>query len=279
MKEREAALNSAKEKLVPFPLKTIILAGGRGTRLEPVTGGKIPKCFVPIDSSETIRGIDYLDKVFQENHLFDVVFSADYYYSQYESFANNKPYYSMIYQTENAGNGGSVEQAINEYGYGYQYLVISPDTYFDSKDLNKLITNHQPGTISWGVGEALPIMDSYYGLVVDQKTNAILGDTKLDWWKNWDLAGTKQYVKGAVQIIDPKIFMESLEVFKRLSHKPYPLDLYWDIFPLIEERNRRQITRGDQSFLQAVIFEDLIIDYGTPERLDFTRKNFNFSLN
>ena len=69
--------------------------------------------------------------------------------------------------------------------------------------------------------------------------------------------------------------MESTKIFKRLSHKPYPIDLYWDIFPLIEERNRRRIERDQESFLQAVIFDDVIVDYGTPDRLDFTRKIFN----
>lgn len=254
-----------------YPLKTIILAGGRGHRLESITGGKIPKCFVPIDPLLTVKGIDYLNKIFIENNLTDVVFSADYYYLQYEEFIKNKPYTMLLQKTE-IGNGGAVEQAIEEYGYSFQYLVISPDTFFSSRDLNNLIKNHKMGTISWAVGEKTSIMDSYFGLVVKQSDNSILGDTKLNWWKHWNTDGCKQYVKGAINIIDPYIYMESTDIFKRLCKKRYPIDLYWDILPLIEERNRRRVINNRQSFLQAYIFEEPIIDYGTPERLEFTRK-------
>lgn len=262
---------NSKELENSYPLKTIILAGGRGHRLESITGGKIPKCFVPIDPLLTIKGIDYLNKIFIENNLTDVVFSADNYYSQYEKFIKDKPY-AMLLQKAGVGNGGAIEQAIEEYGYSFQYLVISPDTFFSSRDLNNLIKNHKTGTISWAVGEKTPIMDSYFGLVVRQSDNSILGDTKLNWWKNWNIDDCKQYVKGAINIIDPYIYMDSTLIFKRLSKKGYPIDLYWDVLPLIEERNRRRVINNHQSFLQAIIFEEPIIDYGTPERLEFTRK-------
>src|SRR3990167_7253916 len=170
-----------------YALKTIILAGGRGRRLEPVTNGEIPKCFVEINTKTGVRGIDYLEDMFAslDFNPEDVVFSADYYFDQYQREIHKKnPNYTMLYQQQNVGNGGAVEQAIHEYGMDYQYLVISPDTYFSGKDLATLIKNHQPRTISWGVGEFHETMESYHGLVVDSNTQAILGDTKLAWWKD-----------------------------------------------------------------------------------------------
>lgn len=264
--------NVSKETRDFYPLKTIILAGGRGKRLESITDGKIPKCFVTIDQFSEVKGIDHLHKIFIENNLTDVVFSADYYYSQYEEYIKDKPY-SMLLQKENVGNGGAVEQAIEEFGYKFQYLVISPDTFFSSKDLNTLIKNHKIGTISWAVSEKETlIMDSYFGLVVNKSDNYILGDKKLKYWKDWKIENCQEYVKGAINIIDPYVYMDSMSIFKRLSKKSYPIDLYWDILPLIEERNRRRVVSNRQSFLQATIFKEPIIDYGIPERLDFTRK-------
>lgn len=258
-------------KLEHYPLKVLMLAGGRGKRLEEVTGGKIPKCFVSIDTEGRTRGIDHLHNIFQRLGIHDVTFSADYYYDQYEEFVANTQY-NMLFQRPGGGNGGAVEQAIEEYGMGSQYLVMSTDTYFSAHDLKKIIDNHSPGTISWGVGKEIPLMESYYGLVVDEATQAILGDTKLPWWKEWDLSGTKQYVKGGIQIIDPIVYMESLNVFKRFCKQEYPHDLYWDVFPLIEERNRRLISRDSDSILQAVVFDDELMDYGAPDRLEATRK-------
>lgn len=266
--------NALKEVQPKYPLKTIMLSGGKGVRLGPITKEKIPKCFVPINSSLTIKGIDYLDNIFKKNNITDVVFSANFYYSQYEEYIKNTSY-SMLYQGDFAGNGGAVEEAIEKFGDSFQYLVISPDTFFNSNDLNNLIKNHKPGTISWGVGKEIQLMDSYFGLIVDKSTKAILGDTKLNWWKNWNLDGSEQYVKGAINIIDPIIFTESISIFKKLCKKNYPIDLYWDILPLIEERNRRRILKGQDSFLQAIIFKNPIIDYGTPERLELVQRIYN----
>lgn len=150
--------------------------------------------------------------------------------------------------------------------------MISPDTYFSSKDLDRLIKLHNPGTISWGVCEHLPEMEDYYGLVVESTTGNVLGDVKLDWWKGWSTENTEKFVKGAIHIIDPVIYMRAMESYKRICGIDYPIDLYWGVLPCIEERNRRLISRGKGSFLQALVFEKPIVDYGTPERLEFTRK-------
>lgn len=100
---------SEQEPRPSYPLKTVILAGGRGERLSSITGGLVPKCFVNIDGNSGVRGIDWLDEVFKNLNLTDVVFSADFYYNQYKEFIKRVGRYSIIRQKDNVGNGGAVE--------------------------------------------------------------------------------------------------------------------------------------------------------------------------
>lgn len=259
-----------EEKHSPYPLLTLLLAGGRGYRLTPITQGLIPKCFVNIDTKNQVRGIDFLDAVFKKLALSNVVFSADHYYQQYEEFVS-KTKYSMLFQRP-GGTAGAIEQAIEHYGLELQYLVISPDTFFSSQDLAKLILAHKPGQISWGVSMDVTQMETYYGLIVENGSNSVIGDNKLGRWKGLEYPDSTKYVKGAINMIDPVIFMKSLSLYKRFCKKGYPIDFYWDFLPFFEEYNFRKQERGFDSQLTAVVFENPIIDFGTPERLKYLKK-------
>lgn len=276
--EQAQHLNSGENS---FQLKTVLMVGGKGIRLEPVTKNLIPKGFVTIDDEQKVKGIDHLITTLRYAGITDPLLSVHHYSGAYEEYAATKePTLRLFKRTGEAGNGGALGQLIERYGYGMQYLVVAADIFINPKDVQKLITQHKPGTISWGVTQLdYDAMEPYFGLVVDDSTKAILGDVKLPWWKNWDLAGKSLYLKGAIQVIDPIVYMESLAVFKRLCNKNDNLDLYWDISPLVEERNRRRITRGKSSILQATVFDYPTLDYGTPERLDLMRREYQKLIN
>src|SRR6266567_8767190 len=168
---------------LPYPLKTIVLLGGKGTRLSSVTGDRIPKGFVEINKDKTIRGIEFLEAALHQAGITDIILSLGYYSEQYEAFAKGKPY-EFFYQTPLSGTSGALEDVVNHYGYSYQYLVLSGDIYFDPRDVIKMLYEHTPNTITWGVMPlAYEQMEPYHGLVVDEKTKAIIGDVKSAWWK------------------------------------------------------------------------------------------------
>lgn len=264
-----------------YPLMAVCMVGGKGLRLEAITKNTIPKGFVTIDDEQKVKGIDHLITTLNCAGITNPLLSVHHYSEAYEEYATTKePTLRLFKRSGEVGNGGALGQLIELYGYGIQYLVVSADIFINPKDVQKLITQHKPGTISWGVTRLdYDVMEPYFGLVVDDSTKAILGDVKLPWWKNWDLAGKSLYLKGAIQIIDPTVYMKSLAVFKRLCNKNDNLDLYWDISPLVEERNRRRIARGQPSILQATVFDYPTLDYGTPERLDLMRREYQKLIN
>lgn len=255
----------------PYSFKTIVLVGGKGSRLDSVTLGKIPKGFVEINKDKTVRGIDHLDDILARNGIQNAIFSTRNYSEPYETFVRGKSYI-VFYQSKETGTSGAIEEIFKEHGYDHQYLVISGDVYCHYLNIAKMLQNHIPGTISWGVTNLdYPLMEPYYGLVVEKNSHAIIGDIKLPWWQEGDFAGTNLYVKSAVNIIDPIVYRDAVQIFRKKIYKEYPLDLYWDILPCFEDYNRKRMTVGESSLLQAIKMDYPFIDYGTPERLELTR--------
>jgi NDP-sugar pyrophosphorylase family protein len=257
-------------------IKVLLLVGGEGTHLAPVSNG-ISKGLVTIDQNGTISGAEHASRLFRSLGLADVTLLAKHQAEQYGEFAKRNKY-DVLNQEKDSGNGGAVEEAIATFGFDKQYLVISVDTYFSARDAASLINAHEIGTVTWGVSRPNPDlgMESYHGLVINSQKQ-VIGDVKQHWWKNWGLNGMRLVTKGAVQIIDPRCYVWSAEVFKRLTGNPSSTDLYWDIMPLMEEQNRRRILHGQSSIVNAVIFEDDLIDYGTPERLAITRRRYDLA--
>lgn len=254
-----------------YSFKTIVLVGGKGSRLDSVTQGKIPKGFVEINKDKTVRGVDHLNDILARNGIQNAIFSTRNYSEPYETFVRGKSH-AVFYQSKETGTSGAIEEIFEEYGYEHQYLVMSGDVYCHYLNIAKLLQNHVPGTISWGVTSLdYPLMEPYHGLIVKKNSHAIIGDSKLPWWQEGDLTDTDLYVKSAVNIIDPVIYRDAVRIFQKKIYKEYPLDLYWDILPCFEDHNRKRVAAEEPSLLQAVKMDYPFIDYGTPERLELTR--------
>lgn len=250
----------------------LILAGGHGTRLDEITHGKYHKTFVPINRNSSIRGIDHIMKVIRDNRINTVHLISDTYISDFEDYAAEVQDCKLFQQIKYGGTGGAIVEFIESSKTQKQLLVMASDMYVSSSDVRSLLLAHKDGQITWGVSKPSSTMQNYHGLVVDNTTHAILGDVALSWWKNWNYPNTTLYTKGGVHLIDPTLFLKEVELFQRLSKRGYPIDLYWDILPLMEEQNRRRIERRKTSILQAVSFTRPVIDFGTPEGLVEVRK-------
>ena len=214
-------------------LRALILAGGKQTRMESVTQNKSPKSFVILDEKSQKRGIDYVAEMLASVPIEDVVVSANDYLPFFKEIG--KVPYQLTYQRKEANTGGAVFDAIQEYGTEKQYLVMSPDCFVFPDDLARLVLEHKEGTISWGVSrKSTHSMEEYNGLIIDKETHAVLGDVKLPWTKKIP-DNTELVVKGAVQLIDPKLYLKLFAMHKRLCNKIERVDLYYDICPMSEE--------------------------------------------
>jgi NDP-sugar pyrophosphorylase family protein len=257
-------------------IKVLLLVGGKGTRLSSVSGD-ISKGLITIDQDGKISGTEHSSMILKNLELNDVVLLVRHKSDQYIEFAE-KHGYAILHQNEESGTGGALEEAITEFGADKQYLVMATDTYLYATDVARLLSAHLIGNVTWGVSIRNPDldMDSYYGLVLDSQNN-VIGDVKQHWWHNYSVDQMQLVTKGAVQIVDPMLYLHSVKVFKRLAGNPSAIDLYWDIMPLMEEQNRRRINKGQNSVVKGVIFDHDIIDYGTPERLAITRARYDIA--
>ncbi len=257
-----------------FGVKVIVMAGGRGRRIESITKGEIPKDFIAIDKKQNIRGIDYIHSILRNLGLDDVTYSANYYYGLYKEALFDTSY-KLHYQQEGDNHGTDLYKIITEQEVNYQYLVLTTDMYFGSSDLQKMIAIHKIGTATWSTAHfQFPEMEPYRRLVVDDKTNAVLGDPTSLWWQRNSDSNPNLYIEGSIIMTDPELYLQVYRLHTRLYKKLTGLDLYSDVGYLLAEKNRRRIARGFGSIFNACIFANPFIDYGNPERLELVRRVF-----
>lgn len=259
------------EKL-PYDTKVIIMAGGRGKRLEQITHGKIPKDFVEIDTVKHIRGVDNILAILRENKLTDITYSANYYLPQYEKDLSDKGI-KFHYQNEGDGHGNDLLKIINEQGTNSQYLILPTDIYIHSGDLDRLLRNHKLGTVSWGINfQSYSVMNEYKNLLKRKNSTDLISKTHSQYYPIAQKDTNTELVYNTVTLIlDPQIYLYAYKMFTRLTHTDINIDLYKDVGAILAEINRRNTERGKNSILNTVSFLYPVIDYGTVPRLAFLR--------
>lgn len=254
--------------------KAIVMAGGKGKRLESVTGAMIPKDFVYLDRFRGVRAIDYLHSTLQELNLNNVIYSANHYYSQYQKELHTTPY-ELRYQEEGDNHGTDLRKIIDEEGSEYQYLILPTDTYFSGNDIRKLLSSHQPGSVTWAVSAYNEnLTEDYRALFVGNRYNEVIGKRNSLWWKGQCDNDFTIYSSSAIMIWDGEVYKKSYDLFSRFCKKTSGVDMYIDVAHMLAERNRRRIERGKTSLINAHVFTDSLIDFGIPERLELTRALF-----
>ena len=229
-------------------VETLMLAGGLGKRLEDITGGNQPKCFVELKHQYT--ALDYVLEQLQKIGL-TATWSADNYYYQYQNFLE-KTDHRMLWQKP----GGIVEAIKQPSG---TVLAIALDCIFPFKDIPDMISRHQPGTITWAVTKyPYPDMEAYRGMDVTAN-GAIIG------------RGDRSITRAPVTIIDTELLKEFTT--SAPSHGEGE-NLYFDVLVRVERENRMRLVRGEKSILNAYFLSGPVIDFGTPARLFELKSNF-----
>lgn len=262
-------------------LRVIVMAGGRGIRLESITKGLIPKDFIPLSKDGTKRGIDHTMESLNRIGLTDVIYSVNYYYDIYaKEFAGTKV--KLHYQDENDSHGIDLHKIITTEGGDKQYLILPTDVLFHPSDLRNLILAHQPGTITRGVSlYKYKEMEPYYRTYVDPTKKAIVGVDGSPFQKKAPTITTEKVVGSPIMIIDPTLYQKLFKFHSKYTHKESKIDLYLDILWLTTEWNKRRVESGRDPILFAHMFDHAHIDFGTPTSLSLARDvydSYNSSL-
>lgn len=254
-----------------------ILLAGRGVKLNSVTNGLMDKCLVPVQNN--VNTLDVIMRTFREIGVNTVIShlsaAPDKHAVDTYSYLLKKGYsIEVLIEPPNIqiGSGGAIERFARLHDCQKPILAIVGDMHYDWSKFGNFIDFHKAGTISWFTSSLkMPIMEKYFGLVAT-KDGSVVGDTKINWGGTTD--GYKVLTKGGVIIADRNMYLELFDRYTQLTGAK-DVDLYWDLLPFIEEINLKRIVDNESSLLNAYDSEGVILDIGTPELLEFTRKYLN----
>lgn len=265
-------LNNNREiERIAANTRVVVMAGGRGRRLESITNGRIPKDFVPIDRTEAVRGIDHTIRTLQAIELTDVIYSANYYYNMYQDELSGIGV-QMHLQEEDDCHGIDLYKIIKKEGEDKQYLVLTTDILYKPSDIRNLLQQHRPYTISRGVSQhTYSEMEPYYRTHVEPNDNLIVKVDGSPFQQEEVGFPTEKVVGSPVLVIDPSLYLELFRIHELYTSKHSDVDLYTDVLWLATELNRRRAEKGRKPILFAHMFEKAHIDYGTPAGLELTR--------
>ena len=187
-------------------MKAIILAGGRGKRLRPITD-KIPKPLIPINNKPLIeRTIKYLKKY----GITEIIISSGYKSNLIEKFLKKKKNFGckIIFSTEKTplGTGGAIKKALKHVNEK-SFLVLNGDIVTNI-DLKKILK--KPNTI------AANELKTKFG-TMNIKNNKILKfNEKKDVTNVWMNPGIYHLSKNTEKLIPKKGSLEGI-VFPKMA--------------------------------------------------------------
>ena len=253
----------------------VVMAGGRGVRLQSITNGIIPKDFVPISEDGKKRGIDHTLNSLSCIGLTNIIYSVNYYYDIYSKELAGTGI-KLHYQDENDSHGSDLYKIIEIEGTTKQYLILPTDILFHPSDLKNLILAHQNNTITRGVSSYVyKEMEPYYRTQLDNERQVIIGIDGSPFQKRAPMTITERVVGSPILLIAPLLYQKLFSLHRRYSHKDSKVDLYLDIMWLTTELNKRRVERGRDPILFAHRFDYPHIDFGTPQGLNLARSIYN----
>ena len=187
-------------------MKAIILAGGRGKRLRPITD-KIPKPLIPINNMPLIeRTIKYLKKY----GISEIIISSGYKSTQIEKFLKKNKNFGceIIFSNEKTplGTGGAIKKALKHVNEK-TFMVLNGDIV-TNLDLKKILK--KPNTI------AANELKTKFG-TMDIKNNKILKfNEKKDVTDVWMNPGIYHLSKDIEKLIPKKGSLEGI-VFPKMT--------------------------------------------------------------
>ena len=189
-------------------MKAIILAGGRGKRLRPITD-KIPKPLIPINGKPLIeRTIKYLKKY----GITEIIISSGYKSDLIEKFLKNKKNFGceIIFSNEKTplGTGGAIKKALKHVDEE-SFLVLNGDIVTNI-DLKKIL--RKPNTI------AANELKTKFGTMEIKKNKILKFNEKKDVSDVWMNPGIYHLSKNIEKIIPKKGSLEGM-VFPKMAQK------------------------------------------------------------
>ena len=189
-------------------MKAIILAGGRGKRLRPITD-KIPKPLIPINGKPLIeRTIKYLKKY----GITEIIISSGYKSNLIEKFLKNKKNFGceIIFSNEKTplGTGGAIKKALKHVDEE-SFLVLNGDIVTNI-DLKKIL--REPNTI------AANELKTKFGTMEIKKNKILKFNEKKDVSDVWMNPGIYHLSKNIEKIIPKKGSLEGI-VFPKMAQK------------------------------------------------------------
>ena len=190
-------------------MKAIILAGGRGKRLRPITD-KIPKPLIPINNKPLIEHtIKYLKKY----GITEIIISSGYKSNLIEKFLKKKKNFGceIIFSTEKTplGTGGAIKKALKHVNEE-SFLVLNGDIVTNI-DLKKILK--KPNTI------AANELKTKFG-TMNIKNNKILKfNEKKDVTDVWMNPGIYHLSKDIEKLIPKKGSLEGIVFPKMVKNK------------------------------------------------------------
>ena len=190
-------------------MKAVILAGGRGKRLRPITD-KIPKPLIPINEKPLIeRSIKYLKKY----GITDIIVSSGYKSNLIEKFLKKKKNFGckIMFSNEKTplGTGGAIKKALR-YINEESFVVLNGDIVTNI-DLKKILK--KPNTI------AANELKTKFG-TMDIKNNKILKfNEKKDVTDVWMNPGIYHLSKDIEKLIPKKGSLEGVVFPKMVRNK------------------------------------------------------------
>ncbi len=210
-------------------MKAIILSGGRGNRLKPITD-YVPKSLVPLNNVPILEWqIKYLKKF----GIKDIIISTGYKYDQIENFLKSKNLGArIIFSVEKSplGTGGAIKKA-GKFIKDKSFFVINGDTItnIDLRKLKSKINSIAAIELRTRFGVLVTKKDKVYGFNEKKEIN--------DLWMN---AGIYHLSKDIIKDLPTKGNIENttfpkyakkgkLNLVKFKNVKWYSIDSYKDM--------------------------------------------------
>jgi len=210
-------------------LKAIILAGGRGKRLRPITD-YVPKPLIPI---RNIPIIEWQIKYLKKFGISEVIICSGYKTKMIENYLNNKKLgIKITFSIENKplGTGGAIKKAGKKIKDN-SFLVINGDT-ITNIDLKKVMKKEN--------SIASIQLRTKFGILQTEQNKIIKFDEKKEIMNLWMNAGiyhlNKETIKELPNIgdIEKTLFpdyakKEKLTIVKFIKSKWYSIDSFKDM--------------------------------------------------
>lgn len=253
-----------------------ILAGGKGLSLLNETKGQIPKSLIKVVENQAI--IDIVINKIQENGFKRIVYSLSlsdgcFGIEIYKHLSNKGYEIECTFEHYGKGNAKAVQKLAEHTNCNYPIFVFCSDMILPWNFIKNTVSMHKNGTFTWLTSSFYSkSTDKYNGLKV-RNDGAVVYDTKLTpEGKFLDDGTLKTVTKGGAILIDPKLFINTLNQLENLKSSDNQVDIFWDVIPFLEKLNWKNLSNGIPSLINAVIGNEPIMDIGTPETLSDVRK-------